>query len=175
MNSFVFENIKYKKVHAVDRYMAKGLDTIILVVIMLITTVIWYPVAAVVAIAYALFHDRFSNGSSPGKIIMGLKVIKIPNEEDPVTWKVSAIRNISFAIFTLFAVIPMMGWILMFLIGIPLLIFEAYLIYSLESGYRLGDILAGTRVVSIKELKEAKETTQENEEPEVAEDLFEPK
>ena len=163
-----FTNPRYQKVHAVDRYMAKGLDLIILVICALILTLIWYPVAAVGAICYALFHDAFNNGVSPGKMIVGLKVIRYPEEEGaPITWKLSALRNVSFAIFTLFAVIPMIGWILMFLIGIPLLIFESYLLYSLESGYRLGDILAGTRVVSLRDYKDVQ--TEEVEAPEIHE------
>jgi uncharacterized RDD family membrane protein YckC len=159
-----FVNPRYKKVHAVDRYMAKGLDLVILVICTLVLTVIWYPVAAVGAVAYALFHDALNDGVSPGKMIVGLKVIRYPDEGEPITWKISALRNISFAIFTLFAVVPMIGWILMFLVGIPLLIFEAYLLYSLESGYRLGDILAGTRVVSLRDYKETQ--TQRPEDPE---------
>lgn len=149
-----FENSRYKKVHAVDRFMAKGLDMILLVVFALILTVVWYPVAVLGAVCYALFHDAFKGGTSPGKMIVGLKVINYPDESSPITWKVSAMRNISFAIFTLFAVIPMVGWILMFLIGVPLLIFEAYLIYSLDSGYRLGDIIAGTKVVALRDYED---------------------
>ena len=149
-----FENLRYKKVHAVDRFTAKGLDMILLVILALILTVVWYPIAVIGAVCYALFHDAFKGGRSPGKMIVGLKVIRYPDEKSPVTWKVSAMRNISFAIFTLFALIPMVGWILLFLVGIPLLIFEAYLIYSLDSGYRLGDILAGTRVVALRDYED---------------------
>ena len=152
MSEFSLDNAKYPKVHAVDRYMAKGLDMIIMVVIALVFSVIWYPIGAICAVLYAFFHDNFRDGVSPGKMIIGLKVIKYPHEDQPMSWKVSAMRNAIFGIFAIFAVIPMMGWILMFLIGIPLLVFEAYLIYSMESGYRLGDILAGTRVVSMREL-----------------------
>ncbi|MFH1223285.1 MAG: RDD family protein [Pseudomonadota bacterium] len=153
MADFSVHNSKYPKVHAVDRYMAKGLDLILIAVIALILSVLWYPVGALGAIAYAFFHDGFNGGASVGKTIIGLKVIKFPDEKIPLTWKDSAMRNISIGLFAIFAVIPMIGWILMFLVGIPLLIFEAYLIYNLESGYRLGDILAGTRVVSVRELK----------------------
>ncbi|MEI6092192.1 MAG: RDD family protein [bacterium] len=158
----VFSNPRYKKVHAVDRFTAKGLDLIFLVIATLILTVLWYPLAAVGAVCYALFHDAFNEGVSPGKMIVGLKVIRYPEEGTPITWKVSALRNISVAVFTLFALVPMIGWILMFLVGIPLLIFEAYLIYSLESGYRLGDILAGTRVVSYRDYKDVQSQKFEN-------------
>jgi uncharacterized RDD family membrane protein YckC len=159
-----FENSRYKKVHAVDRFMAKGLDIILLVILTLIFSVVWYPLAVLVALSYALFHDAFKGGTSPGKMIVGLKVIRYPDESSPVDWKISAIRNISFAIFTLFALIPMIGWILMFLVAIPLLIFEAYLIYSLDSGYRLGDIMAGTRVISLRDYEDV--NSEANEDPE---------
>ena len=167
MSDKVFVNPRYKKVHAVDRYMAKGLDLIFLVIATLVLTVLWYPIAAIGAVCYALFHDAFNDGVSPGKMIVGLKVIKYPQEGGLITWKISALRNISFAIFTLFAIVPMIGWILMFLVGIPLLIFEAYLLYSLESGYRLGDILAGTRVVSLRDYRDV--MTQKEDIPETHE------
>ncbi len=165
------ENSKYTKVHAVDRCMAKGLDLIILVVIALALSVIWYPLGAIGAICYALFQDTLDNGSSLGKMVIGLKVISFPKENKPITWKVSAMRNISIAVFTLFAVIPVMGWILMLLVGVPLLVFEAYLIYTLDSGYRLGDVMAGTKVVALRNYKEVK---QSYDEPPAAEDKYDP-
>jgi len=134
--------------------MAKGLDMIILVVIALVFSVIWYPLGAIAAICYALFQDALDNGNSLGKMVIGLKVISYPREGAPINWKISAMRNLSFAIFTLFAVIPVMGWILMLLVGVPLLMFEAYLIYNLDSGYRLGDVIAGTKVVYVRDYKD---------------------
>ncbi len=166
MSEFSLDNAKYPKVHAVDRYMAKGLDLIIMVVIALVFSVIWYPVGAICAVLYAFFHDNLKDGVSPGKMIIGLKVIRYPHEELQMSWKVSAMRNMTFGIFAIFAVIPMIGWILMFLVGIPLLIFEAYLIYSMESGYRLGDILAGTRVVSQREFQKERMNSGEPEDNE---------
>jgi len=155
------DNSKYKKVHAVDRSVAKGLDMIILVAIALILSVIWYPLGAIGAVLYALFQDVLDNGSSIGKMVIGLKVISYPKEGKPITWKTSALRNLSIALFTLFAVVPVIGWILMLLVGIPLLMFELYLIYNLDSGYRMGDVIAGTRVVSVRNYKEVKATDQE--------------
>jgi uncharacterized RDD family membrane protein YckC len=168
------DNAKYTKVHAVDRCMAKGLDLIILVVIALALSVIWYPLGALGAICYALFQDVLDNGSSLGKMVVGLKVISFPKEGHTINWKTSAIRNLSVAIFTLFAVIPVMGWILMLLVGIPLLMFEAYLIYTLDSGYRLGDVMAGTKVVSLRNYKEVKGAHDEEPASEETNDPFEP-
>jgi hypothetical protein len=37
--------------------MAKGLDLIFLVIATLVLTVLWYPIAAIGAVCYALFHD----------------------------------------------------------------------------------------------------------------------
>jgi len=147
MSDFVPQN----KVHAFDRYLAKGLDLIIMVIIAMVLQTVWYPIAAVVAIAYALLHDGMNNGVSPGKKLLGLKVLSIHHPSTPISWRDSAMRNISFGILTFFAVIPVFGWILMFIVGIPLILFEAYLVYSLESGYRLGDILAHTKVVNIRD------------------------
>jgi len=136
-----------KKTYPFDRYLAKGLDMIILSLLAVVLQFVWYPLAAVVVILYALYHDALNKGRSPGKRIIGLAVKRL-DTNDIITWRESFLRNLSFGIFATFAVIPIIGWILMFLIGIPLLIFEAYLIYSLESGYRLGDVIAKTKVVS---------------------------
>lgn len=152
--NLTLDNSKYKKVHTVDRCMAKGLDMIILVVIALVFSVIWYPLGAIAALCYALFQDALDNGNSLGKMVVGLKVISYPREGKPITWRVSMLRNLSFGLFTLFAVIPVMGWILLLLVGIPLLLFEVYLIYNLDSGYRLGDVIAGTKVVSVRDYKD---------------------
>lgn len=161
MAAFYAKHSKYPKVHAVDRYMAKGLDVILIVVIALVFSVVWYPIGAIAGILYAFFHDGLNDGASPGKVIIGLKVMKLPEESVHITWRTSAIRNVSLGLFTIFAVIPMVGWILMFLVGVPLLIFEAYLIYSLESGYRLGDILAGTKVISLRDMNKANDADTE--------------
>lgn len=149
MKNNAYFNLPKDKVHAIDRFLAKGLDLIIMVLIALILQLVWYPLAAFFAILYAFTHDSINKGISPGKKIVGLKVIHNDGEEN-INLKTSSLRNISFGVFTLFAVIPIFGWILMFLIGIPLLIFEAYLVYSLESGLRLGDVLANTKVIRNK-------------------------
>lgn len=143
-----YDDLKTQKVHPVDRYMAKGLDMIIMAIVgLILQLVLWSPLAVLIMIMYALFHDGLNAGESPGKRIIGLRVVKLPNH-GPITWKDSAKRNILFGLIALFSANLIPGFILLFLIGIPLLIYESFLIYNLESGYRLGDILAGTQVIS---------------------------
>lgn len=149
MKNNAYFNLPKDKVHAIDRFLAKGLDLIIMVLVALVLQLVWYPLAAIFAVIYSFSHDSIKKGCSPGKKIVGLKVINNEGEAG-IDFKTSALRNISFGVFTIFAVIPIFGWILMFLIGIPLLIFEAYLVYSLESGQRLGDVLAKTKVIRNK-------------------------
>jgi uncharacterized RDD family membrane protein YckC len=140
----------FKKPHAIDRFFAKGIDLIILVVITFFLKLIWYPFALIFAPIYALTLDAIS-GQSFGKKLIGLKVIN-RTTETKITYKESVLRNLSFGLLALFAVIPFMGWILMLLLAVPLLIFEAYLVFNIETGYRLGDILANTQVVYSKEI-----------------------
>jgi len=149
MNNNNYYKLPKDKVHSIDRFLAKGLDLIIMVLIALVLQLVWYPIAALFAILYAFFHDSLNDGVSPGKKIIGLKVVST-DEFKSIDWKKSFFRNIVFGIFTTFAVIPIFGWILMLLIGIPLLVFETYLVYSLESKLRLGDVLAKTKVIRNK-------------------------
>jgi uncharacterized RDD family membrane protein YckC len=134
------------KTHSIDRFFAKGLDLIILSFIALFFKLIWSPLGAVAAISYALMHDAMGGGRSIGKRLLGLRVVNKKDASD-ITIEKSILRNLSFGLFTLFAMIPFMGWILMLILGLPLLIFEAYLVYHIETNDRLGDVLAQTKVI----------------------------
>ena len=46
------------------------------------------------------------------------------------------------------AIIPFWGWIIAIAIGIPLTLLEVYLLYKLDSGHRLGDVMADTTVIA---------------------------
>jgi hypothetical protein len=48
---------------------------------------------------------------------------------------------------TFFAIIPIWGWIILFLVGIPLMAIEIYLLARVETRQRLGDVMADTEVV----------------------------
>lgn len=57
------------------------------------------------------------------------------------------IRNAPIGVATFFGIIPFWGWIILVLLGIPLLALEVYLMVTLANGGRLGDVMADTHVV----------------------------
>jgi hypothetical protein len=50
---------------------------------------------------------------------------------------------------TFFALIPVWGWLLVILLGIPLLLIEVYLMLTVPKGQRLGDVMGDTEVVPV--------------------------
>lgn len=104
------------------------------------------PIGPVAGLLYILIADGFRNGRSPGKSLIGLKVVH-EKGAIPVSFKESILRNIPLAIVYIFSIIPFLGWVLFIIVGLPILLFESYLVYHDEKGIRVGDILAGTQVI----------------------------
>ena len=48
-----------------------------------------------------------------------------------------------------FSIFPFWGWIFSILIAPPLILLEVYLLFKLDSGHRLGDVMADTSVVPL--------------------------
>jgi uncharacterized RDD family membrane protein YckC len=107
--------------------------------------VIFYPAGPLLAFLYILIADGLKGGRSIGKRVVGLKVINTTTGK-PATFKDSIQRNSTVAIPVLFFMVPLVGWILWFVIGIPILAIEIYLMTRLEQHARLGDTMADTQV-----------------------------
>jgi uncharacterized RDD family membrane protein YckC len=105
-----------------------------------------YPAGPAFALAYVLLGDALFSGQSIGKRLIGLRVISLHSSE-PVEFKQSAIRNLPFGTAFFFALLPVWGWIICLIVGIPLLLLEFILIMRLSSGFRLGDVMADTAVI----------------------------
>lgn len=95
---------------------------------------------------YTLVHDGLHHGQSLGKWLFQLKVVHLKDNE-VCTVRESVIRNAPLGVATFFGIIPFWGWIILVLLGIPLVALEVYLMMTLENGGRLGDVMADTRVV----------------------------
>ena len=126
-----------------SRLMAKAIDLFIV----LLLSVFFYPLGLILSAAYMGIADSLQNGQSVGKKFMGFAVISLEDGK-PCTLKQSVIRNLPILIPLVFAVVPIWGWIFSFIVGIPLLILEVYLLYKLDSGHRLGDVMADTSVMA---------------------------
>ena len=110
----------------------------------------FYPVGPFAAFLYILICDGFQDGRSLGKRVVGLKVVNTTTGK-PGSFKDSVMRNSTVAIPVLFFMIPILGWLLWFLIGIPILAIEIYLMTRLDLHARLGDTMADTQVLVAEE------------------------
>ncbi len=98
---------------------------------------------------YLLIADALFHGQSLGKRIAGVKVVHVPTQY-PADLRHSIIRNVPFGVAFLFVAVSLWGWVLFVLIGLPLLLFETYLVYTDALGIRLGDVFADTQVIDAK-------------------------
>jgi len=131
------------RVARLARITAKGID---LLIVFLISR-FFFPLGTLVAALYIGLSDYFYNGQSVGKRIIGFQVISLL-DGGPPTWKQSFIRNLPFFIPTFFLIIPIWGWLFSALFGIPIILLELHLLFHLDSGHRLGDVMADTTVIA---------------------------
>ncbi len=106
-------------------------------------------VGPLAGLAYLLIADGFPGGRSLGKRLIGLRVVEKDSGEACVYSK-SILRNLPIGLVFLFAMIPFIGWVLFFTVGLIIVLFEGYLMYTDEGGDIVGDILAHTKVISEK-------------------------
>ncbi|RLA64716.1 MAG: hypothetical protein DRQ88_07570 [Epsilonproteobacteria bacterium] len=125
------------------RLLAKLIDLFIV----LILSVLFFPLGVILAICYIGVADSIQHGQSVGKKFMGFRVISTEDGK-PCSIKQSVIRNLPIIIPLFLAIIPLWGWILAIIIGVPLMLLETYLLYKLETGHRLGDVMADTTVMA---------------------------
>ena len=124
------------------RLIAKSIDMAIVAVLSLLL----YPVGILLSLFYLGISDSMQSGQSLGKRFMGLSVISL-EDGGPCRLKQSVVRNLPLLIPLAFALIPFWGWAMAVLLGMPLTLLEVYLIYKLDTGHRLGDVMADTSVM----------------------------
>jgi uncharacterized RDD family membrane protein YckC len=133
-----------------NRILAKLID---LLLVFLFAILLPYPIGPLLGFCYSIFADGldFSQipGASLGKRVMGLRVVHVL-EKRPAFWKDSLLRNAPVGVATFFAIIPVWGWLIAVLIGLPLMVIEVYLILTVETGHRLGDVMADTEVIEVR-------------------------
>ncbi|MCO5142131.1 MAG: RDD family protein [Oligoflexia bacterium] len=130
----------------VNRLIAKAIDLILVIA----AASIFYPAGPLAAFLYILIADGFKGGQSVGKRLIGLRVVNTETGKE-AEFKDSVIRNSTVAIPVLFFMVPIVGWFLWIVIGIPVLAIELYLMTRLEQQARLGDTMADTKVSEIKD------------------------
>ncbi len=132
-----------------QRVAAKMVDLILVGLIGVLLPTFLAPIAGFV---YSLVGDGLNRwgfkGQSVGKRLMGLRVVRFPGG-GPVRMRDSAIRNLPIGVATFFAIIPLWGWVICILVGVPLMLIEITLMLRMKDETRLGDIMAGTHVVPV--------------------------
>lgn len=120
------------------RGIAKFIDFIIVVVL-------WktFPESGIfIGIFYLLISDGLFNGRSIGKKFLRLKVINIDRQSN-ADFRDSIVRNLPLACPLFFVLIPIVGWLIFFLI----FAFEFILMVGDSEAKRFGDYLAKTSVI----------------------------
>lgn len=125
-----------------SRILAKGIDLFIV----LILSVLFYPVGLILSLIYLGVSDSLQEGQSVGKKLIGFSVISL-EDGNPCSLKQSLIRNLPFLVPLFFCIIPLWGIAFAVLFGVPLIVLEFYLLFKLDSGHRLGDVMADTSVM----------------------------
>lgn len=140
------------KTDPVKRIMAFVIDA---VVSMMVGFIPFF--GGIIGALYMLLRDALPiealGYNSIGKKLLNLSVVNIEDPTTKIDYAASVKRNWMFALGPLmmfFLFIPILGWIIDFVLGIALLvlvILEIIKIFSDEKGIRLGDKIAGTMVI----------------------------
>jgi len=138
------EGSPYPKADLMLRGLARGADFLLAIAL----AQLGHELGAVLAVVYLLLADGFMHGQSLGKRLFGIRAMQIPHRV-PAGYRESMLRNADFALVALFYVVPL-GWILLVLVGLPIVAFEAWMVWTDRLGIRIGDIFADTQVVDAK-------------------------
>ena len=156
------------QVKLLNRVLAKVID---LLIVFALAAILPYPVGPMAGFLYSLIADTLSlggdRGQSIGKKIFKLKVVQIVTknvsepgsggmgeaetlvkERRPVSIRASCLRNAPVGVATFFGIIPIWGWIILGIVGIPLMLIEIYLMATVAHGHRLGDVMGDTEVIA---------------------------
>jgi uncharacterized RDD family membrane protein YckC len=140
------EGSPYPKADLVHRGLARAVDFLLAGILANAVQIIGPLLAA----AYLLTADALPGGQSLGKRMFGVKTVMIPRRAPP-SYRESMLRNAPFALVAFFWAFPIL-WLLLFIAGIPIILFEAYMVWSDRLGIRIGDVFADTQVVDGKVL-----------------------
>ena len=101
------------------------------------------------ALVFQLTKDAQWKNRSVGKKVMGLQVVNLGGGDVDMT--ISLKRNVTLAIGSLMAAIPLLGLLVAPLVGGVLGLIEIVLVLTDAAGRRLGDKWANTQVIAVEE------------------------
>jgi uncharacterized RDD family membrane protein YckC len=109
-------------------------------------------VGGILGAAYILLKDgldvEFMDKRSIGKKLMKLRPVRL--DGGAVDINTSIMRNWPLAIGSIISIIPILGWVLGPLAALVFSIIELVLVLTDPEGRRLGDKLAGTKVIEVE-------------------------
>ena len=101
------------------------------------------------ALMFQLTKDAQWKNRSVGKKVMGLQVVNLGGGDIDMT--ISLKRNVTLAIGSLLAAMPLLGLLVAPLVGGVLGLIEIVLVLTDAAGRRLGDKWANTQVIAVEE------------------------
>jgi uncharacterized RDD family membrane protein YckC len=109
-------------------------------------------VGGIVGAAYILVKDgldfEFMDKRSLGKKLMKLRPVRLDGQ--PMDLNTSIRRNWPLAIGSILSIIPLLGWIIAIPVSLVIGIIELVLVLTDAEGRRMGDKLAGTKVIEVE-------------------------
>jgi uncharacterized RDD family membrane protein YckC len=143
------------RLSVLKRVGARAIDFLIL---LLLAKLLPYPVGVLTGFVYSVLGDALHFGpfkyQSVGKRILKLQVRRVQPPEGGARPEMGiqnvAMRNLPVGVATFFLIIPVWGWILLPLVGLPLMAFEIWLMIRIPGGHRFGDVLGDTEVISLE-------------------------
>jgi len=143
-----------EKANTTSRVIAYLIDAVLCSVIGVFIPVI----GGVASFFFFLFRDGIGKGLGVGKRLVNLKVVK--EDGSPITYADSAKRNLIFAAPSLLLIIPFLGAVIYFVAALIVSLVESFCVLAKEDGRRIGDRMAGTKVIETetKNPKASKQT-----------------
>ena len=130
------------------RAVAAIIDIVISYIVGLIPVIGW-----LIGAAYMALRDGFTfepvDGQSLGKKLLNLRAVVVETGQR-CDYVLSIKRNLPFIIPRIFMVIPVVGWLIGAILYLVAIVIEVILVVTDENGERIGDKIAGTRVIEIK-------------------------
>jgi uncharacterized RDD family membrane protein YckC len=128
-----------------QRLTAKAIDVLLVTALYLFGKALWLPVGVLAAASFAAVQDALGDGQSVGKRIIGLRVI---DEYTGMGCSLqnSFLRNLPLSLFFVCAPFEILSGMCALLVT-PLVVLEIYLLFQVDTGVRLGDVIANTLVV----------------------------
>ena len=139
------EGSPYPKADLLPRLLARLFDLMVCGGLIALSS----QAGAIAGAFYLLVADGLFRGQSPGKKLVGLKVVHLPTRKG-IGARRSALRNYPMSLVGLLALDSQAGWTAMAIGSGLVLGYEAYRVVTDPLGIRQGDLLAHTQVVDSK-------------------------